>query len=154
MLVINNHFDKVNYIITVSLNLASHGIILHDRGFSDKQVISIWWSICDTHNAIFFVCRASPWLTEPLYGNCRLQTTVKTNSSLLFTIQNRYARFDKWFQIIRIRGVKYRSLYRKRRCLGVVLVLSSMNELKQICKFNADLRKKNKRDRKYTRFNL
>ena len=33
MLVINDHFDKVNYIITGSLNLASPGIILHDRGF-------------------------------------------------------------------------------------------------------------------------
>ena len=41
MLVINDQFDKVNYIITGSLNLASHGIILQDRGFSDKQVISI-----------------------------------------------------------------------------------------------------------------
>ena len=33
MLVINDQFDKVNYIITGLLNSASHGIILHDRGF-------------------------------------------------------------------------------------------------------------------------
>ena len=33
MLVIDDQFDKVNYIITGLLNLASHGIILHDRGF-------------------------------------------------------------------------------------------------------------------------